>query len=193
MVDGSASAGEKLARQGSPVLVLYPRRSTSIGSARRPVAGDWITNTRAWLIGRNLPGMRALDILRGAQVLAARPEASGRPMVASARGMAGVWLLMAASLDPRLSRLWLDRTPYSFRTAFNSTIHRDLHDALIPGFALHWDLADIRALLGSRTVLWTDPTDWVESVVPGLDGFTYRAFEDADSLYWNRLLAGDVK
>lgn len=193
MVDGVAAAAAELARGGSPVLVLRPRRSTSIGSARRPVAGDWITNTRAWLIGRNLPGMRALDILRGVEVLASRREVSQRPMVASARGVAGVWLLMAASLEPRISRIWLDRTPYSYRSAFQSTVHRDLHDALIPGFALHWDLADIRSSLKPGTVLWTDPTDWVEAVVPGLDGYAYRGFEEPDSVYWKRLLAGDVK
>lgn len=41
----------------------------------------------------------------------------------------------------------------------------DLFDAVIPGFALHWDLDDLVKAMGARPVLWTDPTDWMRRVV----------------------------
>jgi hypothetical protein len=46
---------------------------------------------------------------------------------------------------------------------------------VIPGFALKWDLADLRDLSQPRSVVWRDPTDWMGNVV-ALDGsYTYTS------------------
>ena len=69
----------------------------------------------------------------------------------------------------------LDRTPHSLAAALDAPIHSNLHDAVIPGFALKWDLADLREVLRPRSVTWKDPTDWMGNVV-ALDGsYTYTA------------------
>ena len=47
------------------------------------------------------------------------------------------------------------------------------HDAVIPGFALKWDLADLRDLLRPRSVVWRDPTDWMGNVVALEGSYTY--------------------
>ena len=44
----------------------------------------------------------------------------------------------------------------------------------IPGFALHWDLDDLRRAMGNRKVLWTDPTNWMGRPVPLGPAFQYR-------------------
>ena len=36
---------------------------------------------------------------------------------AMARGVKGIWLLMAAAVDSRIGKVWLDRMPYSLRAA----------------------------------------------------------------------------
>jgi cephalosporin-C deacetylase-like acetyl esterase len=185
VVNGDAQATALLARRGAVVLSLAPRASTT---ASRGLAGDWITNTRAWLIGRNLPGMRAADIIRGVDLLAARPDVNAASISAAAHDVAGVWLLMAAALDPRIGKIWLHRTPYSLRGALNSPVHRNLHDALIPGFALKWDLADLKQALGARTVIWSDPTDWMGAIAPNVDSCVYRTFEEPDDRYWDKLI-----
>ena len=64
-------------------------------------------------IGRNLPAMRAHDILRGVDLLAAREDVDPASIRAVARGVKGIWLLLAAAVDSRIERVWLDRTPYS--------------------------------------------------------------------------------
>ena len=74
------------------------------------------------MIGRDLAGMRTGDILRGVDLLASRPNVDGSAIRGMASGVHGVWLLMAAAIDPRLSRIWLDRTPYSLRTAFDNPL-----------------------------------------------------------------------
>jgi hypothetical protein len=53
-------------------------------------------------------------------------------------------------------------------------MNTDLSDAVIPGFALHWDLEDLTRAMGDRPVLWTDPTDWMGRVVAAGARFRYR-------------------
>jgi dienelactone hydrolase len=138
-------------------------------------AGDWITNTRAWLIGRNLPGMRALDILRAVDYLESRPDVDPKQIEAVASDVPGIWVLLAAAIDPRISAVYLDRTPYSYQLALNGPLHQNLHDATMPGFALHWDLLNLAAAMHGRKVVWTDPTDWMRNIVYLADRFRYRS------------------
>jgi hypothetical protein len=50
----------------------------------------------------------------------------------------------------------------------------NLFDAVIPGFSLHWDLSDLTEAMGKRSVLWTDPTNWMGRVVWLGAPFRYR-------------------
>jgi hypothetical protein len=118
--------------------------------------------------------MRAHDILRGVDVLAARSDVEAASIRGIARGVKGIWLLLAAAVDPRLGKIWLDRTPYSLRAALESSMSANLFDAVIPGFALHWDLDDLVKAMGNRPVLWTDPTNWMDHIVAVGPRFRYR-------------------
>jgi dienelactone hydrolase len=175
------------ARKGSVVLVLAPRGLPRKGD-NRPFAGDWAMNTRAWLLGRNLSGMRAFDIRRGVEFLAARPDVDSRLIRATARGDAGAWLLLAAAGDERLQRIWIDKTPHSLCAALDTPLNRNLHAAIIPGFCLKWDLGDLAKAMGERQVLWTDPTDWMGNVVPLGGQFDYRGFGEGDARFLDKLL-----
>jgi dienelactone hydrolase len=161
-----------LAESGHTVLVLVPRGLPAPGTSR-PV-GDWLANTRAELIGRSLPAMRAHDILCGLDVLLRQPEVdAGEPVVATAEDTAGIWLLMAAALDDRIGEVRLHKTPWSIRAIVASPLARNPFDAVVrPGVAQSWDLEDVVALIGPRKVVWTDPVDWMRHVVVR-DGFQY--------------------
>ena len=84
-------------------------------------------------------------------------------------------LLMAAVMNPQIASVSLDRTPHSLRAAIDAPIHTNLHDAVIPGFAVKWDLADLRDLLRPRSVTWNDPTDWMGNIVGLAGSYTYSA------------------
>jgi hypothetical protein len=118
--------------------------------------------------------MRAHDILRGIDVLAARADVDPTSIRAMARGVKGIWLLLAAASDPRIGKVWLDRTPWSLRSALESPMNTDLFDAVIPGFALNWDLDDLIRAMGNRIVLWTDPSNWMGHPVALGAPFRYR-------------------
>jgi cephalosporin-C deacetylase-like acetyl esterase len=186
LVDGPPALAEELARSGNVVLSLTPR-GLPAGQTRR-LLGDWLTNTRALMIGRDLAGMRAGDIIRGVDQLASRPDVDANSICAAARGVQGVWLLMAAAIDPRIGRIWLDRTPYSLRIALDNPLSRDLHDAVIPGFALRWDLPDLVKAMAPREVIWSDPTDWMQEVQPHLEGYLYRTHEEPDDRFVKQLM-----
>jgi cephalosporin-C deacetylase-like acetyl esterase len=168
----TASLAERIAKTGRVVLELEPRDSS--GEGERPFVGNWLTNARANQIGRNLPVMRAHDILRGVDVLAARNDVDPASIRAAARGVKGIWLLLAAALDSRIGKVWLDRTPFSLQSALTHSMNTDLFDAVIPGFALHWDLDDLVKAMGDRPVLWTDPANWMGRTVPLGPAFRYR-------------------
>jgi cephalosporin-C deacetylase-like acetyl esterase len=178
----TAPLAEAMARSGRVVLELEPRDSPS-GYEGRPFVGNWITNVRANQIGRNLPAMRAHDIVRAVDLLSARADVDPASIRGYGCGAKGIWLLLAAAVDTRLRKVWLDRTPYSFRAALESPIGTNLFDAVIPGFLLHWDLQDLVSAMGNRQVLWTDPTNWMnEAVFPG-PSFRYRYVEEPDDAY----------
>ena len=186
LVHMDAPLAERLAAQGAVVLNLNPRgiELPSRGEDQAAVT----QNTRAWVIGKNLAGMRAFDIQRGVDALVARPDVDAGNIRAAARNVSGVWLLMAASIDPRIGKIWLDGTPYSLRTALEVPLARDLHDAVIPGFALHWDLEDLMKAMAPRQVIWSDPTDWLHRVAPHRAGFLYRYLAEPDDRFVAELM-----
>ena len=167
------SIARQMAEQGRVVLEMEPR-SSSLPNYEGQYTGDWMTNIQANLIGLNLPALRAHDILRGIDVLHSRADVDRASIRGFARGVEGVWLLLAAAADPRISEVWLDRTPYSLRAALENSMAVNLWDAVIPGFALHWDLGDLVKAMGQRRVVWTDPTNWMGRVVALGPPYQYR-------------------
>jgi hypothetical protein len=169
----TSAMAEEMAKRDRVVLEMQPRQS-ALASNDRPFSGDWVTNVQANLIGRSLPAWRAHDILRGVDLLTARPDVDAGSIRAAARGVPGVWLLLAAASDPRIGKIWLDRTPYSLHAALEDSMAANLWDAVIPNFVLHWDLNDLKNAMGERQVLWTDPTNWMHRVVALGAPFQYR-------------------
>lgn len=193
-IPSTASLAERIAKTGRVVLELEPRDSP--GEGERPFIGNWLTNARADQIGRNLPAMRAHDIVRGVDLLVSRKDVDPSSIRAAARGVKGIWLLLAAAVDSRIGKIWLDRTPYSLRAALENAMNTELFDAVIPGFALRWDLDDLMQAMGNRPVLWTDPTNWMGRPVALGPRFQYRYVlgdatdlrDEQDNLYLQELI-----
>jgi cephalosporin-C deacetylase-like acetyl esterase len=164
---------ERIAAAGRVVLKLEPRHS-NVPDDRRPFLGDWLTNTRADQIGRSLPAMRAHDILRGVDLLCARRDVDPASIRAAGQGVRGIWLLLAAAADPRIRKLWLDKTPASFVEALENTVNTSLFDTAIHGFVLRWDIPDLVKAMGDRPIMWTDPVNWMGRVVSLGSRYQYR-------------------
>jgi len=171
---------EALARGGRIVMELDPRGSP-LPRVSRPFLGDWVTNERADLIGRNLAAMRAHDLLVALDVLSSRPDVHANEIRGYARGVKGMWMMLAAAVDPRMVKIWLDRTPWSIGSALEGPLTSHLFEAMIPGFALHWDFQDLVGAAGRDRVMWTDPTNWMNRVVPLGAPYRYRYVGEGDA------------
>jgi hypothetical protein len=173
--EAPSAMARQIAGKGNVVLALNPRGIPD-GTGTRRALGDWLPNTRAWLIGLNLPALRAYDIRRGVELLAAREDVDAAAIRGVARGASGVWLLMAAATGAPFQRIWLDGTPASLRGALDNPLHRQLHTVVVPGLLLNGDLEDLAKAFGRENVLWTDPTDWMGKVKPVEGQYQYSVF-----------------
>jgi dienelactone hydrolase len=167
------ASAEALRAEGQVVAVMV--MSGRGEDTERPYTGNWMNNTRAWLVGRNLPATHAAEINAMVEDLAQRSDVDPARITVRASGVAGIPALLAAAANSRIASVTLTRTPHSLRAAIDSPIHVNLHDAVIPGFAVKWDLTDLRDLLRPRKVEWRDPTDWMGNVVALGDGYTYSS------------------
>ncbi len=173
-VDGrgkSAEAGpggeiEWFVRQGRIVLAIDPR---GLGETRAQSAtkssdwaryfGDYDAAMTAFLISESLVGMRAADILKAVDILAARDDVDAARIGGVGRGLAAVPLLYAAALDGRLQSVAFERMLISYRDAVERRIHRQVLENIIPGVLKQFDLPDLVASLAPRKVLLVDPVD----------------------------------
>ena len=186
LVNFDPALAVRLATSGNVVLNIQPRGIPVPATGEDQAAAK--QNIRAWVIGKNMAVLRADDIRRGIDVLVARPDVDPASIRAAARELPGVWLLLAAAMDQRIGRVWLDRTPYSVRAALEAPVVRNLHDAVIPGFALRWDLDDLVKAMAPRTAVLSDPVDWLGTVAPHRSGFLYRTFEEPDDRFLTELM-----
>jgi len=178
---------EQMVRAGRVVLELDVRDSPAEYEGR-PFLGNWVTNERVDVIGRNLPVMRARDISAAVDLLSARAEVDGSSIRGYARGAKGFWMLLAAATDGRLKKIWLDRTPYRFSMALERPLASFLFDVLIPGFALHWDIPDVAELVRRDRIYWSDPSNWMNQVENAGPGYRYRHVGEADAVLLGEFL-----
>ncbi|MGA2632457.1 MAG: hypothetical protein ABSG54_19860 [Terriglobia bacterium] len=104
----------------------------------------------ALLLGKTLVGMRAEDISRGVDLLAARPEVDAEKIIGFGVDAAAIPLLHEAVLDQRLKKVALEGVLVSYESAVRHRIQRDIFQSVIPGVLKAYDLEDLMAALAPR-------------------------------------------
>lgn len=107
----------------------------------------------AILLGKTLVGMRAADISRGIDLLAARPDVDASQLSAIGRGAAAVAMLHAAAFDPRIRKLVVDEMLVSYDAIVTHRIHRQMFEQIVPSALKFYDLPDLADSLAPRP-LW---------------------------------------
>ncbi len=96
---------------------------------------------------------------------------------------AGIWLLVAAALDPRISKLWLDIMPYSFLAAMEKPITGICTTLFSLDFCCAGSAgAGESCRRGSRSIR-TDPTNWMSPAAAPSGRLLYRIFEQNDDIF----------
>ena len=159
-VDGSGKAAaapkiESWMSQGTIVLAIDGRGFGELAPESRSSEqwfGDSSNITAALLIGKTMVGMRALDIVRGVELLAGRPDVDAGNIKGIGIGRASVPLLYAAAFDPRIKSLELEGMLSSYQLIIDSRIHRYAYEQVLPGVIRRFDLPDLVKAIAPRTV-----------------------------------------
>ncbi len=128
--------------------------------------GDFESAMTALLTGRNLVGMRARDISRAVDLLAARADVDASRIRALGQDAGGIPALHAAVLDPRIAGVALEGMLISYRAVVEQRIHRGIAEQVIPGVLKTYDLPDLARLAGPRPVWIVDAMDPVGQMLP---------------------------
>ena len=114
--------------------------------------GDASSIFGALLLGKTMVGMRALDIIRGVELLAARADVDPNSIKGIGIGAASVPLLFAAALDGRLHSVEIEGMLVSYNSIIDSRLHRRAFEQVVPGAIRSFDLPDLVAALGPQRV-----------------------------------------
>jgi hypothetical protein len=171
--DAFAAGGDldELVRSGYTVLAIDASGRGETVSTWRGFSDGWFAKTEkeAWLAmmtGRTLAGIRADDIIRGLDLLTGRGLLHGGAAIGFAKGLAGVDLLHAATIDSRFTDLALEEMLVSYRAAAQSPVHRQLSDVVVPGVLSRYDLQDLVAARKSGSVWILNSRSPAGPVVP---------------------------
>ena len=158
---GSAAAQEHFAKAGVIVLSIDAR---GLGETRPDIGrgdfaryfGDYDDGMSAVMMGKTLAGMRAEDIVRGLDLLSARPDVDAKQLSGYGKDAGALPLLYAAAFDKRLRRVSLEGMLVSYEAMMNQRIHRGMFEQVVPGALRDFDLPDVAAALAPRSVSLID-------------------------------------
>ena len=147
-----------LSAQGNLVLALTPRPSPpGTDDMKAPILGPfYLLSLRADLVGRTLVGLRADDVIRAVDYLAARNDVDPERISAEGSGHMGLVLLHAGLLDRRIRHITVDHVLTSYRSLLQAPMPIGAPEDVIPGVLLHYDIPDLVRALGTRVTL-SDP------------------------------------
>ena len=167
-----SEAAELLVRKGQIVMAIDPR---GLGETQ-PVLderdhffryfGDHDNAETAILLGKTFVGMRAADIYRGVDLLAARSDVDASNISGYGRRSAAVAMLHAAALDPRIKRLALEEMLVSYDAIVTHRIHRQMFEQIVPGALKFYDLPDLANSFSPRPVWLINTVNSLGQVLP---------------------------
>lgn len=175
----------ELRKRGYPVLLVRPR-GTPLDERAGLYNAGWQEHTRASLLGLSINGLRARDIISGVEKLSGMDGV--KHIRAYGRRSAGVWLMMAAALDPRIEAVWVHQTPASWRELIEAPLHQRAFEVILPSAALSFDIRDIRQLIAPRPVFFTDPGDAMRNPSRRPGDFLFRTADSLDIEYLEAFL-----
>ena len=115
--------------------------------------GDFNDIMAALLVGKTMAGMRALDVVRGIDLLLSRKkEVDPNQVYGYGKDGGGLPLLYASVLDSRIRRVVLSGMLVSYESVVNSRVHRHVLEGVAPGMLKSYDLQDLVAALAPRDV-----------------------------------------
>jgi len=121
--------------------------------------GDYSSAMTALLTAKPLVAMRAEDISRAVDLLAARADVDAAQISVYGRDSAAVAALYASALDSRIASAALERMLVSYDSVIRHRIHRGIWENAVHGALRHYDLPDLAKWMAPRKVQVIDAVD----------------------------------
>lgn len=144
---------EELVRGGALVLAIDLRgRGETREEANRvwSLFGHYYSAMTAFLMGKTLVGLRAQDVARAVDWLAARGDVELESLSVYGQGAAAVAVLHAAALDERIKNVALEDMLVSYEAVIRWKLHQRVFESIVPNALAYYDLPDLAAALASR-------------------------------------------
>jgi len=165
VVDGSGKSSaaaqavcERRAKEGVIVLAVDLRgygETADLPDKRQYLNDEFRTAMLAMHVGRPLLGQRVSDLLAARRVLAADTRVDAHRIELLGRGRAATAALHAAALEGGFSGVALDDALGSWtESVVAQPLKPGLMGEVVPGVLAHYDLADLRDMLGARLRAW---------------------------------------
>jgi cephalosporin-C deacetylase-like acetyl esterase len=159
-----AGAAARLARAGAVVLAvdlcgLGETAPKDGGGNWSRAFGNYDAALTAQLVGRTLPGLRAMDVVRAVDVLARRKDVAPASIQAAGEGVAALPVLLAAVLEKRIAGVVLEGMLVSYQRAVEERLSQGLPELVIPGALSEFDLPELVAALAGRRVTISNAVD----------------------------------
>jgi len=160
-----------LCKAGYPVLSvdvrgvgeLDPQQGKRNATALGYDASQWRRDSVAINIwgyaGATLTAWQTADVRLAVDALGELGETNGKPIIGLGEGKGQVWMLLAASRRPQVSRVLGLRSLCSFRTLFASPVQEVTEYCWMPGAPDVFDLGELPALVAPRRVDVLAPID----------------------------------
>jgi hypothetical protein len=102
------------------------------------------------LVGKNMPGMQTVDVLRSFDYLRSRPDVNAARISVTGKGKGGILALFVAVLEPRIAKAESIGAAESYMDIVRMKIHDGITDLVIPGVLHDFDLPDLVKAVGPR-------------------------------------------
>ena len=116
------------------------------------------TNAYGYM-GRSMPAMRAVDIIRACDYVRLQPRWRNRQIVVVGEGIGGLWALLAGACDSHIAAVVTVNTLASLRMLIEAPLYEVRGYFYMPHALQDFDIPELAVLVAPRPVTWIDPVD----------------------------------
>jgi cephalosporin-C deacetylase-like acetyl esterase len=152
----------RLVRAGNMVVAFHPRDvlGEPQSGPEQLALGQYMPELlRAIVVSKTIVGMRVDDVVRLTNWICARNDVDRKRVSLYGKGGLGMVALHAAAVDPRITKVILENSLLSYRTALDAGLHKNLSEVLIPRVLTRYDTPQLMQAVFPRPIVLINPAN----------------------------------